>query len=372
VEEHGWGAMTNSHTATVQFNQRGACRIDEGRPRHHHLDALRGLAILGVFAVHAGQLAELSGYAAQLTSFGARGVQLFYIVSAFTLLTVSAHSRGISRFFLRRFFRIAPAFYIAMAASLLFYGLAPRYFAPDGIGTRHIILTALFLHGWLPDTITSVVPGGWSIACEMMFYLAFPLLAKSITDFRRAIGAFFLACIVAIFTLHGLPKILPPPTYLANNFAYLFFTAQAPAFMAGFIVFYLPRLNKFYAISTCLSALIMLITMAAVGGRAAHYILTLIPFSLLIWGMSNTRLVILDNIFIRFLGLLSYSIYLFHFIIIDLISRKLGNSAELIFGGGFLACIIISFLAYRIIERPGILLGERVADRFLGKPNKFL
>jgi peptidoglycan/LPS O-acetylase OafA/YrhL len=50
------------------------------------------------------------------TAYGARGVQLFYMVSAFTLLSVSRQPFNARSFFIRRFFRIAPAFYIAMIA----------------------------------------------------------------------------------------------------------------------------------------------------------------------------------------------------------------------------------------------------------------
>jgi peptidoglycan/LPS O-acetylase OafA/YrhL len=57
-------------------------------------------------------------------------------------------------------------------------------------------MTAAFLHGLHPETITSVVPGGWSVADEVLFYCIFPLLAASISTWLRAA---VLALLVAVF-----------------------------------------------------------------------------------------------------------------------------------------------------------------------------
>ena len=55
--------------------------------RFDYLDALRGYAILSVIVVHASQYfgTDSSPAAAQFLSQGARGVQLFFVVSALTL-----------------------------------------------------------------------------------------------------------------------------------------------------------------------------------------------------------------------------------------------------------------------------------------------
>src|SRR5262249_22075965 len=58
-------------------------------------------------------------------------------------------------------------------------GAGPSPNAPHGIGPAQVILTALFLHGFWPDSINSVVPGDWSIAAEMTFYLVFPFVIAS-------------------------------------------------------------------------------------------------------------------------------------------------------------------------------------------------
>jgi peptidoglycan/LPS O-acetylase OafA/YrhL len=146
------------------------------------VDSLRGIAVLGVLLVHTGQrVARLPGSVAAVTEFGAYGVHLFFVASAFTLFSsLNQRSRSESRptlnYFLRRLFRVAPLFWLAVLFYVWWYGTGPQYWAPHGISWPDVLATASFAHGWSPTWINSVVPGGWSIAVEMNFYLLVPFL----------------------------------------------------------------------------------------------------------------------------------------------------------------------------------------------------
>ncbi|HEY9657997.1 MAG TPA: acyltransferase family protein [Allocoleopsis sp.] len=77
------------------------------------IDSLRGIAILLVILVHTSKSVEgLSFPISAISNYGQMGVQLFFIVSAYTLC-LSMERRREERlkevnFFIRRFFRIAP------------------------------------------------------------------------------------------------------------------------------------------------------------------------------------------------------------------------------------------------------------------------
>jgi peptidoglycan/LPS O-acetylase OafA/YrhL len=66
-------------------------------------------------------------------------------------------------------------FWIAIVIFLWIDGTGRSIYAPEGLGFRHVTMTALFIHGSWPDTITSVVSGGWSVANQVIFYVLFPL-----------------------------------------------------------------------------------------------------------------------------------------------------------------------------------------------------
>jgi peptidoglycan/LPS O-acetylase OafA/YrhL len=161
--------------------------------RHYdYVDALRGLAVLGVIAVHTAQhgIFSVSQILMNIIYNAQMGVQLFYIMSAFTLF-LSLKNRfnkeryPIRNFFIRRFFRIAPMFYI----SIIVYFIGWQQWE---IGIGNILSHFVFLHGLRASWINTLVPGGWSVGVEMIFYAILPILFLKIKNIRYAINLFLI------------------------------------------------------------------------------------------------------------------------------------------------------------------------------------
>ncbi len=163
------------------------------------IDALRGLAIVGVLLSHAqrnveiyqamGHQALMSPWLSRYAAQGARGVQLFFVVSALTLfLSAGKRTREDTpwlNFYVRRVFRIAPMFYLAFGV----YCLAPVLLKGQALPPLGTVLGTLsFTNGWNPAWLlgaNDVVPGGWSIGVEMSFYIVFPLVFLALRSFPR-------------------------------------------------------------------------------------------------------------------------------------------------------------------------------------------
>jgi peptidoglycan/LPS O-acetylase OafA/YrhL len=227
-----------------------------------YIDALRGWAILLVILVHAVQaptaidalhlppwqmrnLVLVSNeLIARICLGGEVGVQLFFVASALSL-TLSWHARhptgigGVRDYLLRRFFRVAPMFYFGIGLYLLLFGWGPRRFAPDGIGGLDVALTALFLHGWWPTAINSVVPGGWSIADEAMFYLILPgfmLLVRSLTWLTiTTVAAVAASHVLFAYLIQHFPLEWSFPPSLWIPMLRWGFQNQAPNFLFGIV-----------------------------------------------------------------------------------------------------------------------------------------
>ena len=145
------------------------------------IDALRGYAIIAVIGAHLGYIGN-----------GARGVQLFFLASAIALLH-SWHGRkdGAVAFYIRRAFRITPAFWVAILAFALLLAIGGH--APT---VGQVISTAFFSTWAIPTWHNSVVPGSWSIMVEVLFYVAFPLLAATVDNFGRSVIALALSIVI--------------------------------------------------------------------------------------------------------------------------------------------------------------------------------
>jgi exopolysaccharide production protein ExoZ len=141
-------------------------------PIHHgYIDALRGYAILGVIVVHVGSAVPIGVPMAQTyINQGARGVQLFYVASAYTLL-LSWHARkdGVLPYLVRRFFRIAPLFWLAIPLYALFSGMGTGFFAPPDNWKLWDVFRALTFMDAIYPAAFSMVPGGFTITAEILF-----------------------------------------------------------------------------------------------------------------------------------------------------------------------------------------------------------
>jgi peptidoglycan/LPS O-acetylase OafA/YrhL len=357
-------------------------------PRHEdYLDALRGIAILGVILIHSAVLSHQAGKRMTIAFTGQRGVQLFYMVSAFTLfLTLDARKAEryeLSNFFIRRFFRIALLFYLAILGNLIFSGRG-------GLSWFHFLLGFGFLHGLSPRAINSVAIGGWSIAVETTFYILVPFLFSRIKTIGRATATFLVAA-VTLGSLSTWLAMRSTTAEMEQYFAFLWFPVELPVFLLGIVAyltwkqFVKPRSLLGSASSgtsardssmlLILSSLILFAANLPFTDRRLY--LSSFLFLPLILGLSLHPWKIFVNRFTVFMGKISYSVYLVHFFVVKVVGRLLhridrlpGNTvAHFIFGRPVgMACVYFLVLAisipicmftWKYVEQPGIRIGKR-------------
>jgi peptidoglycan/LPS O-acetylase OafA/YrhL len=368
--------------------------------RFAYIDALRGYAILGVIGVHASQLFPSLQWPLRLIAGqGARGVQLFFTVSALTLM-MSWQSRadGVLPFWTRRVFRIGPMFWLALAYYLALVGwlhVGLRYWGPTEISWRSALASAALMHGFHPDTIDSIVPGGWSIADEMEFYALFPLLVLIIRSWRAAAVALIASTAVVVALSASMTRILPAPlgapspSFLAN-FGELF-PFQLPAFLVGILVFYLLRTfsgrlscNVLRTALLCALAFIAAFPfLAAFFAGRIHWSIYFLLFGLppisysMVFGVVAFCLAegagrFLVNAVVSHIGKVSYSAYFWHFAVLELIGMavasfgwslaRLGWPAYLTtFALAVMLSVAGATLTFLVIEQPMIRIGHGLA-----------
>ena len=368
---------------------------ESGQPKSlRSLDALRGWAILGVVAVHSTELIPpKSLFLANLFDHGKKGVQLFFVVSAISLL-FSLQSRWtmernpVRNFFLRRYFRIAPLFYVAIVLSLWFDGLTPRDAAPDGLHWWYVPLTFLFANGWFPQAQNSVVPGGWSIAAETTFYLCLPFLFRRIRDLRGALVLFALGILWSFLWKLGMYRALaglyPGDHFqIVRVFVYLHFFGQLPVFFAGILAFQWLRAPPTgrSGVARWVGALtlpVLVIGESLTGKELNHlaYAAACAIFAISLIRFESTRSSpFLHPVIVAF-GTRSYGIYLCHFYVLRAMAAIKGpmESAFPDLPGQWtwpLGILLVVYAAsfgiasglQRWLERPSMRLGRRLIAR---------
>ncbi|MBJ6108884.1 acyltransferase [Hymenobacter sp. BT523] len=353
-----------------------------------YVDALRGLAIIGVLFIHTvvygTELHWLNLWLRNAFDVGSRGVQLFFLVSAFTLCRSAQTRRNeqapTRNFFLRRLFRIAPLYWLGV----LFYGFLWPWLSgqPSTATPANTLAHLTFLNGLSPYWLNNPVPGGWSISVEVWFYAVAPWLFASLGTADRA--ARFVAISVAVgvaSTLVLLPRQPIADATLWWQYLFWWFPSQLPHFGLGVLLNRVctgpPEARALRRSTWALlaaAAVAVLCTVRPLGG-SLHYVFGTFFFGLT-WVMSRGGLRPLVNRATTFLGTHSYCLYLSHFMVLYGLGHfgvaqlvPVSGTASALLGIGLRFCLVLglgavaSVVLHRLVEVPGQELGRRLVRR---------
>lgn len=371
-----------------------------------YIDAVRGLAFLWVLTFHC---ALCVGQFPLRWVFlhGVFGVELFFLASAMTLNASWVQRREVDRFpalafYVRRFLRIAPMFWLGMVFYTFLPDAIPRFwlgqFAPTGVRPSYFFATAFFVNGWHPYSFSSIVPGGWSIAVEMTFYLFCPLCFTLLRTPKRVAAAtvlcvwlshYFYGTVPQFLRSHLFPAVQVDGAFL--HWAHFWFPAQAAVFMLGFCIFHLlnnPQVRRLAKDRLWAWTILAACILALCGFLPGQTHFTPIDFWVVVAlggvvvSISGGAVPILVSKPLRYIGILSYSCYLVHFAALGLVLRVLqirlsGDKPGEDFGSPWAnlayfaalcgltlaATVIVAAFTHRFVEKPGIEVGRRIARR---------
>jgi peptidoglycan/LPS O-acetylase OafA/YrhL len=339
------------------------------RPDHlHYIDSLRGWAILMVVACH--QALYFNGLAPPLSllaSYGQTGVFLFFVVSAFTLgnsaFTRQDESNPTRNFFIRRYFRIAPLYYMGVALyvtlQLLFPDLMAQFLREP---TTLDVLTNLTLtHGLTPSTFTGLVPGGWSIGTEWVFYLLFPLLFAAFIKAQQRFGWKALLVPTGVAVVIGALNLAHRD--MSTNLYWFWYDSilnQLPVFMTGLLLFFAIREGRF---APDLRRDVPLFLLISAGGiwllsQGAFIALPFVSALSFVFLFNALRCTKRSFIWVEHIGRVSYSMYVLHFIFVALAAKVIAallpaeeSAGNLAFAIALPLSILATYLLAKASER---------------------
>jgi peptidoglycan/LPS O-acetylase OafA/YrhL len=326
------------------------------------IDGLRAIAVLAVILVHAGVRSVGGGFL---------GVDVFFVISGYlvhqqVMSRLETGSFSLFGFYGRRIRRTFPALYLIAGVSLVagavllmpgdFDALARSAIAA-GLGASNILFamqTGYFDH----DAITKPLLHSWSLGVEEQFYLVAPIVPFAIRRFsavtRRSIliGLCVLDLAFCVVVQRLIPDItffmMPPRLWefllgslvaegmLPSLKRQWLYELAAAAALAGllFALASLSRANAHPGLATLLPCLAtaLLIQIGGTTSTLTHRLLGLAPLALC--------------------GLISYSLYLWHWPLIVFaryadLPLDFGNCA---IGAGLLC--ILSILSWKYVETP--------------------
>lgn len=327
------------------------------------IDGLRSVAVLSVLLFHLGATWLPGGFV---------GVDVFFVISGYLItknLTEHIERGGLSLidFYDRRIRRIAPAALTVLVVTLLagYFLLMPGDYASLGKSAVYSAFGAgnlfFFWHTGYFDREASLQPllHMWSLGVEEQFYVAWPVvlaLILRIAKRRRSLTISMIAVISAIsfaICLHEL-KIDPKAAfYLPHN--------RAWELGVGALIVFVPPLRPRVMAEVAGLAGALLIAFGLFTLRHSdpfpglNAVAPVLGSALLVWPRSkNWSGQILATAPMRWLGLISYSVYLWHWPVIVLF-RHWGNSAAPTAAEAAFLIVLsvgLAWVSWRFIEQP--------------------
>ncbi|MGA3169388.1 MAG: acyltransferase [Chthoniobacteraceae bacterium] len=380
------------------------------------LDGLRGVAVLTVFISHTSAAGQQVTPWTNFHGTGHLGVYLFFVLSGF-LLGYSLLHRPIyfGRFYLRRFFRIAPLYYLVVTAVYVVQKV-----------TKHRDKTALFinykLHGYVAHLLfyqgDSVF---WSVAAEFEFYFILPFFVLFLNKQGNRAAWTLAALAVGYFAwaMAVVTKLLPPTA--APRVADILQPSQyLDVFLCGILAAYVytnKKAHHWYTThkgwlnpaSAALAALVALVSAVGVGdnffglarvlpihvgldasGHLAQLAtatgdefsgatrgIPILHFFSLGYGIAFS-LILLATLYgspvlvkalrfvpLRVIGVTGFSWYLLHLPLVRVVGRMYRNKAPetLMFATSFLLVGTVAIVSYLTIEKPFMMMSRMFSGR---------
>ncbi|WP_242186036.1 acyltransferase family protein [Sphingomonas sp. CARO-RG-8B-R24-01] len=328
-----------------------------------HVDGLRALAIIPVLAFHAGVRGFSGGYV---------GVDVFFVISGFLItgIILSEKDRGdfsLSRFYVRRSKRILPALFAVLIAS---YVAAWVLLLPDemrefgkslasvaAFGSNILFWKTVRYFGPGPETLPLLHT--WSLSVEEQFYIAFPILLLVAGAAGRR---FRTPILIAAFALSLALSVWATPISPAASFYLL--PTRAWELLAGTMALFVaskggtpPRWVR-EAITLCAFLLIVgpvvFYTPQTLFPGAAAILPCLGAAGLIVFGAGSSMVgSVLRHRLPVAIGLISYSLYLWHWPILAF--ARVYSTAGLSVPVRLMclaATLVLAIGSYFLIERP--------------------
>ncbi|MEX4490506.1 acyltransferase [Haemophilus influenzae] len=338
------------------------------------IDGLRAIAVISVIIYHLNE-SWLSG--------GFLGVDIFFVISGFLITgiiitEIQQNSFSFKQFYTRRIKRIYPAFITVMA--LVSFVASAIFIYNDFNQLRKTIELAIT---FLSNFYLGLTQGYfdlsanenpvlhiWSLAVEEQYYLIFPLILILAYKKFREIKALFIITLILFFILLA-TSFIPANFYkevLHQPNIYYLSNLRFPELLVGSLLAIYHNLSNKVQLSkqvnnilAILSTLLLFSCLFLMHNNIAYIpgitlILPCIFTALIIHTTSQNNIIklCLSNKAIVFIGKISYSLYLYHWIFIAFAyyitgSKQIQGITVLIV---VILTIIFSITSYYLIEQP--------------------
>jgi exopolysaccharide production protein ExoZ len=313
---------------------------------------LRGLAAMSVVLFHSFDKTAHPESAASVSILALAGVNLFFVISGFIMWVTTANKPVTPRtFMVRRIIRIVPLYWF-VTLLVVACKLIPGVLSSLRISTAAVLQSLLFIPYdsiTFPGHIWPVVEPGWSLNYEMFFYILFAL------SLVLAVRTRLIVLLGVMIALSLIGEAFGP---FRNPIISTYTSTLLLEFSAGVAIAYFwlrgeLRLGWALSLVAVAAGFCLMLTLRSNGANATGA-------ALVVLGSLNPVIGKLRSRVLLNLGNASYSIYLTHTLALGLLGIAWtsllphpSRTSETLFTPiALIACAIVGWLCYTVVERP--------------------
>ncbi|MEG6505378.1 acyltransferase family protein [Nitratidesulfovibrio sp. 1201_IL3209] len=330
--------------------------------RSDTLDGMRGLAVLIVFLSHTSSRDMALAPWLQFHGIGHVGVYLFFVLSGFLLTRNLLNGQRPGTYLVRRFFRIAPLYFIVLAGVLAWQAAgnySPRYLHISG-GAEGALLHSLFLKG---DSVF------WTITAEFGFYLLLPIIVAGMVRFGRVwVAVAAVAYFAWFYAIQAFGASLPPLKFVDIAHRGQFLDVFACGILAATVTQRLPEKVTAAAFWGLLALTLAAVSYNFLGLGRPWYDLRYLSllygavFAAGIVGVVQGNMLIVAPMkwsWLRFMGITGFGWYLLHFPVFQAVNATMeGQPAQIRLVVSTALVALAAWAAFRLIEKPANEFGR--------------
>lgn len=323
-----------------------------------NLDALRFILASLVILFHTPQLCRNQGlpYFNDLPLFqrGTQAVYVFFVLSGFLIIRLIYREKqrgvfSIRKFYIRRILRIFPLYYLILIFGFVFYNAilpALQIDYPINYDLKEGVLLTTF---FLPNVFSKLYdPGGilgilWSIGIEEQFYLMIAPLLFFIR--KRSIFISLIIITLVYFIVFHLPAM---DNLRHFKFVYFFlFSGGIIAILEEKKKLEFLKTKAFLIICVLLTSLYFITDLFVFEQLWLRNLYSCALFSLCIHSIScNKNALEVRNKWLNYFGKISYGIYMYHVIVLNLVVFLFLKLEKLNFFNDLLTIILINMMTF--------------------------
>ncbi|WP_122262048.1 acyltransferase family protein [Ornithinimicrobium cerasi] len=351
--------------------------------RFEFVDALRGLAALMVLSFHlmfnSAQTELLQSSApkafVELSRYGANGVPIFFVISGFVICysvrRLPLTFAGAGNFALRRQVRLDPPYYVVIVGVLI---IAAAESQVAGLEARSFTIGQVLLNMvYLQDIVgvPAMVAVAWTLCIEVQFYLVLIVVMLATRRWRTSPSTQGGAVRLVVMILAALSLLMPWLGWSTGPW----FMGHWWMFALGMSVAWVLLREISMTTGWALLAVTFVNCLAfnlnspdSLGGYWAAWLTAVVLLLTVRTGAITSKM----PRPLLLLGAWTYSLYLVHLLVIDVLMGAMfkitGQSiagAWLAYGAGIVGSLVAAWVLYTLVERRSVVWAQKLKPSYV-------